>query len=501
MSTDHQFGEIDATPAPSALMESLRSFGYSPASSIADLIDNSVSAGAKRIEVNMRWDGPDSWLTIADDGSGMSSWEVDQAMRPGSRNPLDSREEGDLGRFGLGLKTASFSQARILTVVTRKAGEDSAVRCWDLDHVQRVNRWVVLDGTDFQDDLFAVLPDASGTVVSWKNLDRIVDERTTADEDARSAFYKTVEEVREHLEMVFHRFLEGGLTITVNGVVCEAWDPFLSDHEATEQIGTEPALSLVAAGATHRIKVTPYVLPHRSKLDRHEHARSAGPRGWNLQQGFYLYRSDRLIVTGDWFDRGMKPEEHHKLARIAVEITHDLDELWDLDVRKAKARPPVSLQPDFRRIAQTTRKRAELVYRTRGNSSVGASRRSGPRVPVWEVAPSRTGVAYRLNRKHPIISEALHKGRPLQLIEDLVKLAETRLPLDHILSQGYSDEDKLTGSNETLDSATLEIGKRLFCQLVANGETPDEARAAVAVIQPFETAHAFLEALDEETCQ
>ena len=152
------FNEIDATPAPSALMESLRSFGYSPAASVADLIDNSISAGARTIDVDFLWAGPDSRMMLTDDGSGMDEDELNQAMRPGSSNPLDDREEGDLGRFGLGLKTASFSQARVLTVASLSAGNDNHVRCWDLDHVQRTNRWVVLDGTEHDHDLIAALP-------------------------------------------------------------------------------------------------------------------------------------------------------------------------------------------------------------------------------------------------------------------------------------------------------------------------------------------------------
>ena len=111
---------VTATPEASSMIETFRSIGYNIETAIADIIDNSISAEAKNIWINFEWLGADTWLSIKDDGFGMNNEELIQAMRPGSKNPLEDRTDNDLGRFGLGLKTASFSQARKLSVISKK---------------------------------------------------------------------------------------------------------------------------------------------------------------------------------------------------------------------------------------------------------------------------------------------------------------------------------------------------------------------------------------------
>src|SRR5579872_5411751 len=118
-------------PDASAMIESLRAFGYDLPTAIADLIDNSISAGAKNVWLNFRWNGPDSFISVADDGCGMSRTTLINAMRAGSRSPLDPRTPADLGRFGLGLKTASFSQCRRLTVASKEKKNSTCIRRWD----------------------------------------------------------------------------------------------------------------------------------------------------------------------------------------------------------------------------------------------------------------------------------------------------------------------------------------------------------------------------------
>lgn len=494
--------EEDVAPRPSTLIESLRSFGYTPATSVADLIDNSLSAGAGKVAVNFQWDGPDSWMSIADDGHGMSAEELREAMRAGSSNPLEGRTPTDLGRFGLGLKTASFAQARSLTVMTRRHKEPVACRRWDLDHVQRTNRWALLTTPPAGTNLVELMLDCAGTLVVWHAMDRIVDDRPATDGDARKAFFRTVDEVREHLEMVFHRFIaEEHLDIRVNGVRCEAWDPFLSGHPLTERLPNESLPVLLTDGRRQRLEVQPYVLPHRSSLAPEEHRKAAGPRGWNMQQGFYLYRARRLIVPGNWFDRGMKPEEHHKLARIRVEITQEMDGLWALDVRKARARPPSQLQRDFQRIARATRERAESVYRARGRREVGQEATRKRVQPVWRVESDGRTVSYRIARDHPIVERVLGSltGRYSKDIGLLITLIERNVPIAHILSQGYRDEDKLQSDPE-IDGDLLDAARDLFCHLLREGREPDTARAVVSAVQPFDRAPALVDALEEGDC-
>ncbi len=133
-----------ATPRPGALIESLRSIGYDLPTAVADIIDNSLTASARQVDIVFHWAGANSWICILDDGIGMPDRKLFEAMRPGSQNPLQTRSSNDLGRFGLGLKTASFSQARRLTVITKTTRGSIAVREWDLDYVEREDEWRLL---------------------------------------------------------------------------------------------------------------------------------------------------------------------------------------------------------------------------------------------------------------------------------------------------------------------------------------------------------------------
>ena len=445
------------------------------------------------------WDGPRSSMTLVDDGAGMSEDELRNAMRPGSTNPLESRSGTDLGRFGLGLKTASFAQARSLTVVSRTTG-GTFTRRWDLDHVQDTDRWSLLKTPpDEAPDLDAQLTAQAGTLVAWHRMDRLVDEHSKDDDRARAQYFALVDRVRIHLEMVFHRFIEeDGLDLRVNTQICEPWDPFLRKHGSTQPLPVE-ALQLTVAGEKkpRRVKITPYVLPHRSRLTADEHKRAAGPRGWNLQQGFYLYRARRLIVAGDWFDPGTKPEEHHKLARIAVEVDQSVDALWALDVRKSRARPPLALRSDFKRVAAATRERAQAVYRERGRSEVGQTKRQAA-VPLWVVESDGKAISYSINREHLAVQAAFESLSASQRrgVEILLRLAERNIPSSHILSTGYSDENRLQprrGIHVTASDARF-----LLEALLDGGLTDAQARAALVAAEPFDRSIEIVNSLEVE---
>ncbi|MGH7989730.1 MAG: ATP-binding protein, partial [Limisphaerales bacterium] len=171
-------GDCDlAEPFASSMSESLRAFGYDLPSAIADLVDNSIFAEARSIWIDFNWDGENSSICVTDDGRGMTEKEILDAMRPGSRNPLDARDPKDLGRYGLGLKTASFSQCRRLTVrSTRKGNKESVTRCWDLDFIREKNKWLLLRNAREQSEpcLNRLRKMNHGTSVLWEKMDRIV---------------------------------------------------------------------------------------------------------------------------------------------------------------------------------------------------------------------------------------------------------------------------------------------------------------------------------------
>ncbi|NYE38016.1 hypothetical protein F4692_003161 [Nocardioides cavernae] len=481
-----------AEPRADALIESLRAFGYTPEAAIADLVDNSISAGARTIRIDLVWDGRDSVVTVADDGHGMSEATLYDAMRPGSRSPLEDRSTDDLGRFGLGLKTASFSQARELTVLTRTKSNGHAVRRWDLDTVAVTGEWRLLRSGP--SDLDLTPDDDAGTLVVWSKCDRLVGDVDASDSKAHDRFLQLTRRVKQHLEATFHRFLvgRGRVTMTVNGQPVIPWDPFLTDHPATQQLFSE---ELPFQGEL--IKVTAYVLPHRSKLTPTQADHGHGASGWNQQQGFYLYRSNRLLVQGDWLGLGFAKDEHTKLARIAVDFPASLDHAWQVDVKKSSARTPGPLVAELRRIAKAARSRAEEVYRFRGK--ITASKTSQPFVVAWQQYTDRAGeIRYKVNRSHPVIVALLDStGGRKREVEKALRFIEETVPTTLI---GVSIADSLDQQPTPFGDAPKDLKPLIdfvFTDLVKDGYSADEALDRIGVIEPFSQFPQIVQAFRE----
>jgi hypothetical protein len=493
-------GELDVPPAPAALIESMRAFGYSLPTAVADLIDNSISAGARSIDVEFDWDGANSTLAVVDDGGGMDERTLTEAMRLGTRSPVEERAPTDLGRFGLGLKSAAWSQARSLTVLSKIPGGSVVTRRWDLDHVTMTKRWSLLASTTPVGGALAerLAGARCGTVVLLERPDRMVGAARADDDAARERFLASVRRTSDHLAMVFHRFLAGrdSVCIRVNEEPVQPWDPFLEENPATQRLPTE---DLPFAG--RRVHVAPYVLPHVSKLDQASHSRAAGPAGWNGQQGFYVYRARRLLVAGDWLGlRRMQQEEHYKLARIRIDLDNGMDEGWQIDVRKATARIPGSLQPELNRIAQATRRRAAEAYRFRGKTIARGERQKSLNF-VWERVTHRDGAhAFRVNRRHPVLAALTGKSDELrQGIEGALRLAEENLPVEAIVMDARErpdDRRRLPFADETTELARML--RDAHAAMVATGTEPVIALRALATIEPFDAHPDVLQAYREE---
>jgi hypothetical protein len=476
------------------MIESMRAFGYSLPDAIADLIDNSITAGASLVEITLHWNGARSWIRIVDDGAGMDAGTLTNAMRLGSRNPKERRDPDDLGRFGLGLKTAAFSQGAALTVASRAEGCGLEVRGWDLDHINRTGSWSLLfEETEGDGPALEALDSGTvGTAVLLKRLDRLVGEAEVEDEQAKSHFLRLSEGVERHLGIVFHRFLESGLTIKVNGTVLQAWDPFLAASPATQVL---PAERLPFAG--EGVEVQPYVLPHHSRLSSGEHRAAGGIRGWNLHQGFYVYRARRLLVPGDWLGLPFHKDEHYKLARIRIDLSNAMDREWQIDVRKATARIPRELRDELKRIADATRSRAAEAYRYRGKRI--ARQANVDRSFVWSARVNRDTVEYRIDRGHPLISQALEEvgeGRPA--LERALRVVEETLPVQAIVMETREHPD---GDREPFSGREREVEQMLreaLEILVEHGAKPADALAQLASMEPFDSHPQLVAALDEE---
>jgi hypothetical protein len=347
-------------------MNSLRDMGYDLPGAVADLVDNSIDAdaGEVRIDVGADWRG--SYLRIADDGAGMTEGQLDEAMRYGS-----SRSYGttDLGHFGLGLKTASLSQCRRLTVATRSTERGRIrIRRWDLDHVAEVDNWVLERprALDCRPQLVDPLDGRTGTVVLWEKLDRILGTRRPEGDAAQRKLHTATEELRLHLGMVFHRFLSGEtrgrLALTLNDVAVDPWDPFARTEPLTQTLPKQ-SIPIEYGGRRYRVHVRPFILPAQHQFSSVEsHARAGGPSRWNRQQGLYIYRRDRLIQSGGW-NRLRTMDEHSKLARLAVDIPVGADDAFRTNVAKMSVGLPDDLRPQLRVLIAAVIGQAQDVYR------------------------------------------------------------------------------------------------------------------------------------------
>lgn len=416
---------IQVIPAANRLVQSLRDLGYDFPQAVADLVDNSITARAGRIAVDLRFHGPDSWLRVTDDGHGMTPAEITEAMRYGASQAY---KDEDLGKFGLGLKTASLSQCRRVTVASRRGRQRAriGVRVLDLDHVAATNRWEVLAPSPRTVDkrFTETLERAPGTVVLWESLDRILGYKIPWGKRARSALDALAEQLSLHLGMVFHRFLSGEVAgrgrirILVNGRRVPAWDPFAREEPATRALpGCD--LDVETADGAGLVAFQPWVLPPRNRFSSEEaFHRCAGPRRWNAQQGLYIYRANRMIQSGGWC-RLRAPDEHLKLARASLDFFPELDSAFEVNVAKVRAVLPANLRERLKSPVEALVRAAQSAYREQETPRESTGRRSrvnGRPVPrtALEKAARRAGASTAWRR---IVTEL--RGSEPQLAESL----------------------------------------------------------------------------------
>jgi Histidine kinase-, DNA gyrase B-, and HSP90-like ATPase len=489
-----------AEPRASAMVESLRAFGYNMQTAIADLIDNSISAGAKNVWLRFCWDGANSHVSIRDDGHGMTETQLIDAMRPGSQSPMMEREPDDLGRFGLGLKTASFSQCRRLTVASRSENHQVVTRRWDLDYVNQVDEWRLLrsPAEGSAEKLNTLESMIHGTIVLWECLDRVVGEAKTNDQKAQDDFFETIEVVENHLAMVFHRFLEkrDRLKIWIGQHPIESWNPFLPDAQTTQFLPVE-----LLTFKDEIVTVQPYVLPHHSKITPDTYKKAAGVNGWNAQQGFYVYRNERLLVAGDWLSLGYHKDEHYKLARIQVDLPNSMDSDWNIDVKKSRARPPASLKAELKRIARLTRHRAAEIYRHRGK--VLARENADKYVFPWDRKLRRGKVFYAVNQEHPLVEEVLNLPDIYQpAIRALLRLLEETVPVQQIWIDNSTEPEKQTQPFDgTPSEEVVEVMIQIYYSLRKNGMTEDQARDRILKMEPFQHFETLAKTLSDSLIQ
>lgn len=477
--TDLEFEIV--RPNPEEFLHSIRASGYTIETAICDIVDNSISAGAKDIYITFGIDSFTSFLRIEDNGTGMDESCLVNAMRIGSYNPLATRRPNDLGRFGLGLKTASFSQCKRLTVRSSKANSQCFTRCWDIDFVVQQGEWALLKSTfDPQSEMnLGLLSDeSSGTIILWEKLDRLMDSSDLREQ--KEHFYRKFENVKKHLGLIFHRFLESDqINIYVQREKIAPVDPF---HISLSVPTTElPQENFSINGNV--IVIQPYILPHESKLSVDEKKNFELIRGWTDHQGIFLFRNGRLISDGSWLGLGFSIKENQRLCRIGIDIGNNLDLEWQIDVKKVSIIIPDAIRTRLKGICRSAIDKAVNVYTHRG--AYLKRRTTATKVTyLWKVKTKQGKRYYEIDHAHPICQLIFSKLKgDSVLFTNLLKLIGELLPIGFIVND-FADssivmKDFFEDSNENIN----DILGCFFKSLIANGESEINAREIIKSLE------------------
>lgn len=417
-------------PKAPSLAESMRDIGYSLETAVADIIDNSISSAATTIEICFDINSDQPVLGILDNGKGLSRDALIEAMRHGSSSPRLPRSRSDLGRFGLGLKTASFSQCRQLTVISKINNEQPVGACWDLDTITAENEWIlgILTKDEILNCPFIDKLNKNGTLVLWQKLDRLNEGDTS--NTKKEIFLEKMETTEKHLAIVFHRYLSGEnrntkINIYLNRHPVEPFDPFCLNNKATQLLPEE-----IVRISGEEIKIQPYILPHHSKLTPKEADFYQNRSDFVSNQGVYIYRNARLIAWGNWF-RLIPKSEATKLARVRIDFPNVLDDYWTIDIKKSRAQPPLQVREKMKIILKRIVEQSTRVHSGRGQKLFNEES-----VPVWHRFANHNRVYYGVNREHPLLAayEKLLTKDQIHHFQTILQIIEDSIPIEAIYS-------------------------------------------------------------------
>lgn len=474
--------ELDNPPRPSSMVDGMRNIGYTPQTALADLVDNSITAESKSIFIRIlpsTSEAAGGYVVVEDNGKGMSPGRLVEAMRWGGDGPTKDRDPSDLGRFGLGLKTASFSMGRKLTVATREAGGPLKILCWDLDYMAKAG-WKMQDGLDhettklFKESKLAASPTESGTVVIVTKLDRLgIHAPRTSNKDHNST--SLTRKVSAHLGMVFHRFIEEDIKITLGASEITKWDPFFkAELTSEESIG-------------EGVKISSYTLPHHSRVTVEEYSKMEGQKGWNGHQGYFVYRAKRLIVPGGWVGL-FNTQENCRLSRIRIDLPNMLDASWNLNVIKSRVAPPSWMTADLVRIGRASRSASQLAFSYRGNIQApqNVNHDATMHAAFWNQIPTTDIVEFRINRAHPMIQTLKQSVKDPAIAEAFLRIFERVLPMDAILQDPKRTSNGLAQPpNQEEIQQYIDVAKLQIRFLHSQGHSLEKASEIVLSLEPF----------------
>ena len=451
-----------AEPNPEYLIKSIAEQGYSLESSLADLIDNSISANANKIEVLIRMEQEPFTLFIADNGNGMDEESLKANMQFPSNSSEEERGAYDLGRFGLGMKTASFSQTRCFTVQSRKIGtKNYCARTWDVNYLRQVGKWRLIVNT--QEEITKLIQQYhslseghlnrfenfdANTIVVWKGLYKF--ENCLEEVNRQSALKKQITEVTsDYLSLVFHRYMEQKekpLKIRINNILISPFNPFPTELAADIRTIEFKQKHF----STDTIKIEGIMLPSRS-IDESKSNSIWTTKNRSLMdmEGIYIYRANRLIHFGGW-NGLIKKAPRLQLARLRVDIGNSVDHLLHLNVAKSQIEIPHDLKAAFEKYIDDLKIQAEREFFNRGLRDIPNKPRVD-KVQLFEKKISGSGPVLELNKNFPILKTLISELENEQIIKLnlLIRMINTRINKIRQVHEekdfvGIEDKDGLT---------------------------------------------------------
>jgi hypothetical protein len=445
----------DAAPDPKSHIKTLMRIGYTMSSAVSDILDNSITANSKNIKIYSLLGLKEINLSIVDDGDGMTPEELIHNMKIGCKNPSDNRSRGDLGRFGSGMKTASFSQARRLTVISKQKGKALCAAIWDIDRIENENTWCleILDETEIKSHPLILIDELkeSGTQVIWEKLSCL--NKTNHSLDNETIMASNLSDLGEYIALHFHKFMDGKnkINFSVNNSLLQAIDPFMTRASGYQEGRSE---KLRCKGGY--IEINTHVLPHFKRMNDNSLERLGGANGIVQNQGLYIYRENRLINAGGWLGLA-KTSQLGALARVEVNVPSALDHEWSTDVKKASLQLPPRIKKELKKFLSDPIKRSKRVYTYRGKEDQANK--------YWNINENQINktISYQISSDNALLSEifnTLPKEKQSQLINYLGQLAEN-LPLNHIY-QKMSDSPREISQENVTDALLESILSRVF---------------------------------------
>ena len=366
---------LELQPDPQRISAGLRDTGYNFNTAVADIVDNSIAANATKmaIEINVSPQGQVK-VYFADNGCGMDKDGLINARKYGSKERPNKKS---LGKFGLGLKTASSAFCKQYSLISRANPGDELLKVeWNLDYIAQMGQWLLQFPTINEDEIEifeSVAGNGTGTLLIWDTVDRIKFDYTYK-KSAEKAQKKLIDDLRFHLSMVFQRFLDteddraDNIEITVNGQKLTPWDPFCTKEPNTEKLQSTTLEIAVDGYGTLKCDLAAYIIPRRGEYSSMEAEKEA--RGSNDTQGIYVYRENRLIHYGDWFGI-MKKEPHVSLLRVSFSFDYQMDELFSIDIKKSRILLIPELLKQVEEFLGAPRREADKRYRDTETKVIG----------------------------------------------------------------------------------------------------------------------------------